>query len=43
MRKIVDKINALEPEYEKLSDEELRGKTGNLRKDWQRGRHLMIF
>jgi preprotein translocase subunit SecA len=26
-RKTVDRINALEPEYEKLSDDELRGKT----------------
>ena len=27
LRKIVDQINALEPEYEKLSDEDLRHKT----------------
>lgn len=27
LKKIVSKINALEPEFEKLSDEELRGKT----------------
>mgnify|MGYP002789103868 FL=1 len=26
-RKTVDRINALEPQFEKLSDEELRGKT----------------
>ncbi len=32
MRKTVEKINALEPEYEKLSDEELRGKTDEFKK-----------
>ena len=26
-RKTIDQINALEPEYEKLTDEQLRGKT----------------
>ncbi len=34
-RKLVEKINALEPEFEKLSDEELRAKTDEFRK-----RHL---
>ena len=32
MRKTVAKINSLEPEYEKLSDEELRGKTEEFKK-----------
>ncbi len=31
LRKIVSKINALEPEFEKLSDEELRAKTGEFK------------
>ena len=40
MRKIVDKINALEPEYEKLSDEELRGKTEEFKKRLAEGQTL---
>ena len=31
---IVDKIESLEPEMEKLSDEELRGKTAEFKKLW---------
>ncbi|NRT55661.1 preprotein translocase subunit SecA [Sphaerotilus uruguayifluvii] len=30
-RRVVERINALEPQFEKLSDEELRGKTDELR------------
>ena len=40
MRKIVDKINALEPEYEKFSDEELRGKTEEFKKRLAEGQIL---
>ena len=40
MRKIVDKINGLEPEYEKLSDEELRGKTEEFKKRLSQGETL---
>lgn len=40
MRKIVDKINALEPEYEKFSDEELRGKTDEFKKRLAEGQTL---
>ena len=40
MRKIVAKINALEPEYEKLSDEELRGKTEEFKKRLTNGETL---
>jgi len=36
----VDQINALEPEYEKLSDEQLRGKTGDLRAELAKGKSL---
>ena len=39
---IVDHIEALEPEMQKLSDEELRDKE-NIKKDTQRERRLMIF
>ena len=31
MRKVVNIINAMEPEMEKLSDEELKGKTAEFR------------
>lgn len=40
MKKIVDKINALEPEYEKFSDEELRGKTDEFKKRLAEGQTL---
>jgi len=40
MYKIVEKINALEPEYEKLSDDELRGKTVEFRQRFQNGETL---
>ncbi len=40
MKKIVEKINALEPEYEKLSDEELRGKTEEFKKRLSEGQTL---
>ena len=36
---IVDAIEALEPEIQKLSDEELREKPKSLRTAWQRGRN----
>ena len=32
LRKVVAKINALEPQFEKMKDEELRAKTDELRK-----------
>jgi len=37
---IVDEINELEPEFEKLSDEELKGVTGDLRSRYEAGEHL---
>ena len=40
MKKTVEKINALEPEYEKLSDEELRGKTDEFKKRLAAGETL---
>lgn len=40
MRKTVAKINSLEPEYEKLSDEELRGKTEEFKKRLANGETL---
>lgn len=40
MRKTVAKINSLEPEYEKLSDEELRGKTEEFKKRLTNGETL---
>ena len=40
MRKTVAKINSLEPEYEKLSDEELRGKTEEFKKRLTSGETL---
>lgn len=40
MRKTVVKINALEPQYEKLSDEELRGKTEEFKKRLANGETL---
>ena len=40
MRKMVDKINALEPEYEKFSDEELREKTEEFKKRLSEGQTL---
>ena len=40
MRKTVAKINSLEPEYEKLSDEELRGKTEEFKKRLTEGETL---
>jgi len=39
-RPLVEKINALEPEFEKLSDEGLRDKTADLRKRAQEGESL---
>ena len=32
LQPVVDRINLLEPEFEKLSDEELKGKTEEFRK-----------
>lgn len=40
MRKTVAKINSLEPEYEKLSDEELKGKTEEFKKRLAEGETL---
>lgn len=40
MRKTVAKINSLEPEYEKLSDKELRGKTEEFKKRLTNGETL---
>ncbi len=40
MKKMVEKINALEPEYEKLSNEELRGKTEEFKKRLSEGQTL---
>ena len=37
---IVDKIEALEPEYEKLSDEQLRGKTAEFKERLDKGETL---
>ena len=37
---IVKQINELEPDMEKLSDSELRGKTGELKKKLQEGKTL---
>lgn len=36
MRKVVNIINAMEPEIEKLSDEELKGKTAEFRASGKR-------
>ena len=36
MRKVVNIINAMEPEMEKLSDEELKGKTAEFRASGKR-------
>ncbi len=40
LRAEVQKINALEPEFERLSDEELRAKTGGFRERLERGATL---
>lgn len=40
---IVDKIESLEPEYQELTDEQLRGKTDDLKNAFLKVRHLMIF
>ncbi len=40
LRAEVQKINALEPEFERLSDEELRAKTGEFRERLERGAAL---
>ncbi|KEA65377.1 Protein export cytoplasm protein SecA ATPase RNA helicase [Marinobacterium lacunae] len=40
MGRIVKQINALEPEYEKLSDEELKALTGSFRKRFEDGESL---
>ncbi|TDB62154.1 preprotein translocase subunit SecA [Photorhabdus khanii] len=40
MRKIVDVINRMEPEFEKLSDEELKGKTVEFRARLEKGESL---
>ena len=40
MTKVVDQINALEPEFEQLSDVELKGKTDNFRERLSKGETL---
>ena len=40
LRKVVAKINALEPQFEKMKDEELRAKTDELRKRVKDGEKL---
>ena len=40
MRKVVNIINAMEPEMEKLSDEELKGKTAEFRARLEKGEVL---
>ncbi|WP_118984951.1 preprotein translocase subunit SecA [Photorhabdus sp. CRCIA-P01] len=40
MRKVVDVINRMEPEFEKLSDEELKGKTVEFRARLEKGESL---
>ena len=40
MRKVVNIINAMEPEMEKLSDEELKGKTAEFRVRLEKGEVL---
>ncbi|MBS9422354.1 preprotein translocase subunit SecA [Photorhabdus caribbeanensis] len=40
MRKIVDVINRMEPEFEKLSDDELKGKTAEFRARLEKGESL---
>ncbi len=40
MRKAVDVINKMEPDFEKLSDEELKGKTGVFRERLKKGETL---
>ncbi len=40
LQKIVDEINALEPDYERLSDDQLRAKTDEFRKLHQQGESL---
>lgn len=37
MRKVVDQINKMEPDFEKLSDEELKAKTGDFRARLEKG------
>jgi preprotein translocase subunit SecA len=40
LRPIVEEINELEPDFEKLSDEELKGVTADLRSRYKAGEHL---
>lgn len=40
---IIDHINALEPQFEKLSDEELRAKTDEFKEFWQNVLHQKIL
>ncbi|MEK9498549.1 preprotein translocase subunit SecA [Photorhabdus sp. P32] len=40
MRKVVDVINRMEPEFEKLSDDELKGKTAEFRARLEKGESL---
>ena len=40
LQQVVKAVNALEPEYERLSDEELRGETAELRARYEKGETL---
>ena len=40
LKPIVDKINSLEPEMQKLTDEQLRGKTAEIKKQLEEGKTL---
>ena len=40
---IVDEINDLESDFEKLSDEELKGVTADFRSRWEAGKASTIF
>ncbi len=39
-RRVVERINALEPQFEKLSDDELKAKTAEFRQQVENGRSL---
>lgn len=43
IEKTADQVMALDAEMAALSDEELKGKTGEFKKDWQQARPLMIY
>src|SRR3989338_6947738 len=43
LKPIVEQINALEPEFKKLSDKKLKKKLWNLEKDWEREKPSTTF